>query len=239
MINISKDIFNEKKKSEDVFSLISEFRGDEITPIKIFGGFKGSRRFIFESGTKEDYFGRYSFLWEDPYKEISGDDQSEIYELKKESRIKFDEDTNEFSFKGGAIGYMGYDSIQLYEKKLHFKNKDELKVPVIRFNFYNRYLCYDHFKHKVYVIDNIFKDDTREYDEIIKAQNEYINSLINKPTITEPSEPKKDITFKFHTSEKDYVEKVKKAKKHILAGDIFQVVISQRMTCETEKRKHN
>ena len=235
MINISKESFNEKKKSENVFSLISEFRGDEITPIKIFGGFQGSRRFIFESGTKEDYFGRYSFMGENPYKEISGEGQVEIDELKKESRIKFDKSTNSFSFKGGAIGYMGYDSIQLYEKKLNFKNEDELKVPVIRFNFYNRYICYDHFMHKVYVIDNILKDDTREYDEIISSQNEYINSLLYKPTLTEPSEPKKDISFKFHTSEEDYIEKVKKAKEHILAGDIFQVVLSQRMTCETEK----
>jgi len=235
MINISKESFMEKKKSENVFSIISEFRGDEITPIKIFNGFKGSRKFIFESGTKEDYFGRYSFMGEDPYKEICGDGQAEIDELKKESRINFDKNTNSFSFKGGAIGYMGYDSIQLYEKKLNFKNEDELKVPIIRFNFYNRYICYDHFMHKVYVIDNVFKDDAREYDEIIYSQNEYINSLLYKPTITEPSEPKKDITFKFHTSEKDYVEKVKKAKEHILAGDIFQVVLSQRMTCETEK----
>lgn len=235
MINISKEIFNEKKKSGKVFSLISEFRGDEITPIKIFGGFKGSRRFIFESGTKEDYFGRYSFLGENPYKEVSGDGQDEMDELKKESRIKFDVSTNLFSFKGGAIGYMGYDSIQLYEKKLNFKNEDELKVQTIRFNFYNRYLCYDHFIHKVYVIDNIFEEDTREYDEIISSQNEYINSLLYKPTLTEPSEAKKDITFKFHTSEKDYIEKVKRAKEYILAGDIFQVVLSQRMTCETEK----
>jgi len=235
MMNISKEIFDEKKKLENVFSLISEYRGDEITPIKIFNGFKGRRRFIFESGTKEDYFGRYSFLGEDPYKEISGDGQAEMDELKSESRIKFDIDTNSFSFKGGAIGYMGYDSIQLYEKKLDFKNQDELNVPIIRFNFYNRYLCYDHFKHKVYVIDNVFKADTREYDEIIATQNEYINSLIYKPTITEPSELKKDIEFKFHTSEKEYVEKVRQAKEHILAGNIFQVVLSQRMTCETEK----
>ena len=135
MINISKESFNEKKKSENVFSIISEFRGDEITPIKIFNGFKGSRKFIFESGTKEDYFGRYSFMGEDPYKEICGDGQAEIDELKKESRINFDKNTNSFSFKGGAIGYMGYDSIQLYEKKLNFKNEDELKVPIIRFNF--------------------------------------------------------------------------------------------------------
>jgi len=170
MINISKESFNEKKKSENVFSLISEFRGDEITPIKIFDGFKGSRRFIFESGSKENYFGRYSFMGENPYKEISGDGQDEINEVKKETKIKFDKSTNAFSFKGGAIGYMGYDSIQLYEKKLNFKNEDELNVPIIRFNFYDKYICYDHFTHKVYIIDNILKNDKREYDEIIESQ---------------------------------------------------------------------
>ncbi|MVX66018.1 anthranilate synthase component I [Clostridium chromiireducens] len=235
MINISKDSFYEKKKSEYVFSLISEFRGDEITPIKIFDGFKGSRRFIFESGTKENYFGRYSFMGENPYKEICGDGQEEINQLKKECRIKFDKSTNAFSFKGGAIGYMGYDSIQLYEKKLDFNNEDELKTPIIRFNFYNRYICYDHFTHKVYIIDNILKNDIREYDEIIKTQYEYINGLLYKPTLTEPSEEKKDISFKFHTTKENFEEKVRKAKEHILAGDIFQVVLSQRMTCETEK----
>ena len=235
MINISKENFYEKKNSENVFSLISEFRGDEITPIKIFDGFKGSRRFIFESGTKENYFGRYSFMGENPYKEICGDGQEEIDELKKETKIKFDKSTNSFSFKGGAIGYMGYDSIQLYEKKLSFKNKDELNVPIIRFNLYDRYICYDHFTHKVYIIDNILKNDNREYDEIISSQNEYINSLLYKPTVTEPSEEKKDISFKVHTSKEDYIEKVKQAKEHILAGDIFQVVLSQRMTCETQK----
>lgn len=235
MINISKESFNEKKKSEYVFSLISAFRGDEITPIKIFDGFKGSRRFIFESGSKENYFGRYSFMGENPYKEVCGDGEEEINELKKETKIEFDKSSNTFSFKGGAIGYMGYDSIQLYEKKLNFKNEDDLKLPVIRFNFYNRYICYDHFTHKVYVVDNVLKNDNREYDEIIASQKEYINSLLYKPVVTEASEEKKDIYFEFHTSKEDFIENVKKAKEHILAGDIFQVVLSQRMKCETDK----
>lgn len=235
MINITKESFYEKKNSVNIFSLISEFRGDEITPIKIFDGFKGSRKFIFESGSKENYFGRYSFMGENPYKEICGDGQDEINEVKKETKIKFDKSTNSFSFKGGAIGYMGYDSIQLYEKKLEFKNEDVLKFPVIRFNFYARYICYDHFTHKVYVVDNILKNDERDYDEIIASQSKYINSLLYKPTLTEVCEEKKDIIFKFHTSKEDYIENVKKAKEHILAGDIFQVVLSQRMTCITEK----
>lgn len=235
MINISKESFNEKKKSECVFSLISEFRGDEITPIKIFRGFKGSRKFIFESGTKENYFGRYSFMGEDPYKEVCGNGKEEIDELKKETRLNFDKSSNSFSFKGGAIGYMGYDSIQLYEKKLCFKNPDDLKFPIVRFNFYNRYICYDHFTHKVYVVDNILEKDNREYDEIISSQKEYINSLLYTPTLAEESEEKKDISFEFHTSREKFIENVKKAKEHILAGDIFQVVLSQRMTCKTEK----
>lgn len=235
MINISKEDFQEKKKNKAAFSLISEFRGDEITPIRLFDGFKGKRRFIFESGSKENYFGRYSFMGENPYKEIEGNGQEEIDEVKKEIRIQFDKNTNPFSFKGGAIGYMGYDSIGLYEKKLNFKNPDELNFPIIRFNFYNRYICYDHFTHKVYVIDNILKDDNREYDEIISSQKEYIKSLLYKATLTEESEEKGDVSFKFHTSREDFIENVKKAREHILAGDIFQIVLSQRMTCETNK----
>ncbi len=235
MINISKESFNEKKRSENIFSLISEFRGDEITPIKIFDGFKGKRKFIFESGSKENYFGRYSFMGEDPYKEICGDGQAEIDGLKEEIKIKFDKESNAFSFKGGAIGYMAYDCIKLYEKKLEFKNEDDLKFPTIKFNFYNRYICYDHFTHKIYVVDNILKNDYREYDEIIESQTEYVNSLLYKPILTEASEEKKDISFKFHTSKETFIENVKKVKEHILAGDIFQVVLSQRMTCSTEK----
>lgn len=235
MINISKESFKEKKKSDYIFSVISEFRGDEITPIKIFGGFKGSKRFIFESGSKENYFGRYSFMGENPYKEICGDTQKEIDELKREIRVEFDKSTNIFSFRGGAIGYMGYDSIQLYEKKLKFKNPDDLNFPIIRFNFYNRYICYDHFTHKVYIVDNILENDTREYEDIISAQKEYINSLLYKPTLAEEPDDKGEVAFEFHTSKEDFIENVKKAKEHILAGDIFQIVLSQRMKCETEK----
>lgn len=235
MINVSKAEFEAKKKEKTIFSVISEFRGDEITPIRLFDGFKGKRRFIFESGTKENYFGRYSFMGENPYKEIMGEDMDTINALRAEVQKKFDLSTNNFSFKGGAIGYMGYDSIALYEPVLKLNNEDQLNVPTIRFNFYARYICYDHFTHKVYVIDNILENDTRNYEEIIADQKQYINSLLYKPTITDVYEEKKDIKFKFNTSKEEYIENVKKAKEHILAGDIFQVVLSQRMTCETEK----
>ena len=235
MTNISKKEFQSKKKSKVAFSLISEYRGDEITPIRLFNGLKGNRRFIFESGSTENYFGRYSFLGEDPYKEIVGNSLLEIENLKKEIRTNFDKESNNFSFKGGAIGYMAYDTVALYEKKIVFKNEDKLNIPLIRFNLYSRYITYDHFTHKVFVIDNILENDNREYERIIKEQKEYILNLLYKPANIEELGEKKNINIEFCTSKEKYEENVRMAKEHILAGDIFQVVPSLRMKCETEK----
>ena len=235
MINISKDQFNEKRKENKVFSLITEYRGDEVTPIRIFNGFKGRRKFIFESGSTENYFGRYSYLGENPYKEILGESIDAIDKLKKSIRLDFDESTNNFSFKGGAIGYMGYETICLYEKRLKFNNPDILDLPLIRFNLYSRYICYDHFTHKVFVIDNILNDDDREYESIVENQREYIFSLLSRPTNIEEFEEKKDVHFELCTSKEKYEENVRIGKEHILAGDIFQFVPSLRMKCITQK----
>ena len=235
MINITEKEFNQKKKSNKVFSLISEYRGDEVTPIRIYNGLKGRRKFVFESGAKENYFGRYSFLGEDPYKEIKGETLEEINELKNEIRVNFDYSTNSFSFKGGAIGYMGYETCALYEKKLLFKNPDVLNLPLIRFNLYKKYICYDHFTHKVYVIDNILKDDKRTYREIVDEQKKYILSLLDKPTNIEQFPEENEVNFELCTSKEKFIDNVKKCKEHILRGDIFQVVPSLRMKCSTEK----
>ncbi|MGG7177099.1 anthranilate synthase component I [Clostridium paraputrificum] len=235
MINITKQEFIERKESNKVFSLISEFRGDEITPITLFNGFKGSRRFILEGGSKDNHFGRYSYLSENPYKEIVGETIKEIDEIKKEVQIDFNPGNNSFTFKGGAIGYMGYDTIALYEKKLKFNNEDELNVPTIRFNFYKRYLCYDHFTHKAYVIDNIFKEDKRSYEEVAKDQKNYFKELVTGYIPPIEVEEKKEVNIRFGTSKEEYMKKVEKAQEYIKAGDIFQVVPSQRMYCETTK----
>ncbi len=235
MINITEVEFNTLKKENKVFSIISSFRGDAITPITIFSGMKGNRKFILEGGSKENRFGRYSFLGENPYTEIIGNSLDEINKVKAEVTKDFEALYNPFPFKGGAIGYMGYDTAAFYEKKLDFKNEDDLKIPVVRFNFYKRYITFDHFTHKVYIVDTINSEDNRKYKDIIKEQKEYFKSLLNIQYNFMDVEKGDEIKFKFATEKDKFIENVKKAKEYIKSGDIFQVVLSQRMYCETEK----
>lgn len=234
MMNLTKNQFEEKRKKGKIFSIIKEFRGDEITPIAIYNAFTGERKFILESGSKENHFGRYSFLGEDSQFEIVGNDKNTLDKIKEFIDCDFDKSSNNFNFKGGAIGYIGYNAVGFYEKRLEFQNEDELNIPIVRFNFYKRYIAYDHFKHKVYVVDNIFPEDKRGFLEIDKEQREYFNSLINKGIHIE-EEKAKDIEINFKFSKSRFIEAVNKAKEYIKNGDIFQVVLSERMSSKTEK----
>ncbi|SHH66650.1 anthranilate synthase component 1 [Clostridium collagenovorans DSM 3089] len=236
MINISENEFIEKKLSKKVFSVISEFRGDNVSAIRIFEGMSGKGKFILESGSKENHFGRYSYISENPYLVVKGDTENELEQIKKEASIAFENDSNLFSFKGGAVGYIGYDAIALYEKKLNFKNKDELKIPSINFSFYKRYICYDNFTHKVYVVDNIFEDDSRTYEEVIGDQREYYKGLLESVKDSFIDIIHEELgEIKLAIPREEFIKRVEKAKEYIVNGDIFQVVLSQRMYCETEK----
>ena len=84
-------------------------------------------------------------------------------------------------------------------------------------------------------VKGYFKDDKREYKEIIEDQKIYFISLLQKPYVFMNVNKGEPVNFTFATSREKFIENVKQAKEYIKAGDIFQVVLSQRMYCETEK----
>lgn len=262
IIKISKEEFLKNKNRNVGFSVISEYRGDEITPIKIFNSLKGSNKFIFESGEKRNLEGRYSFISENSYLEIQGNDSSAIDKINAELNKGFSVERNPLPFKGGGIGYIGYNAVVFYEKTIKLNNEDELNLPVVRFNFYKRYVAYDHFTSKLYIVDNIFQEDNESYEEVLDSQNNYYKGFFtSKESIVEESNDynkdnkencnyinkknkSEDIisqdneeknVFRYSDSDENFFNIVEKAKEHIREGDIFQVVLSRRGTIKTDK----
>lgn len=235
MINIKIDEFKNAKDKKERFSIISEFSGDETTPIRIFNRLKGYGKFLLESGSRENSFGRYSFLGDNPYMEIVGDNKKTLDKLKVEVVKGYNISSNPFPFKGGAIGYISYEAVSIIEPKLKFENLDELNVPQIRFYLYKDYICYDHYTHKMFIVSNILDGDIRGYEEIKDYHNCLYEELNTRGDNIEKDNKSGKMKYKSNYSKEEFMRNVEKAKEYILKGDLFQVVLSQRVSCKTNK----
>ena len=137
------------------------------------------------------------------------------------------------------VGYFSYDIIR-YIENIPDQCKDDLKIPDVRLSRPKNLIIYDNLKKKIHYVENIYADT-----KIENYKNTY-NSIISKFTSFEYYEnislPEK-LTFKknknlikSNTSKEKFKSLVKKAKKYIEQGDIFQVVLSQRFERKIEKK---
>ncbi len=242
-MNISEKEFYYYKNLKKTFPLFIKMNGDEITPIGIYYNLSGKNKFLFESIYSENEIGRYSFAGMNPYMKvksygnnISLEDENGLKNIKgkvldyikKYLNVNYEALGLSIPFTGGAIGYAGYDVIRQYEK-LPDENEDTLKTPEAYIMFYKIFICYDHFKHEVYLIYNVTVDDNKEYDDIL-MHLESLKSMISAGnTIHKLTEANKDKDFISNIAKEKYCSMVERAREYIKAGDIFQVVLSQRL----------
>lgn len=243
--NLSKELFEKHKKENAVFPFFFEMNGDEITPIGIFYALPGRNKFLLESAEYEKGTGRYSFMGSDPYLKINSysydisvengnliHETGKILDIVKSSlNFKYDALNLKIPFTGGAIGYVGYDVIRQYEK-LPDKNADELKVPESYLMFYKQFVCYDHLTHKILIVKNIFEND--DYENSVKEIQILSHKLLEFKLIHKLSERSDKKSFSSNLTEDEFCSIVDKAKAYIKNGDIFQVVLSQRLKVETD-----
>ncbi len=240
--NLKRELFEKMKGNGKVFPFVLEINGDEMTPVGIFYSLKGRNKFLLESAEYGKSSGRYSFIGSDPYFKVSslsseisilGGEQNHregrILDLVK-SRLETDYDSLDLKipFTGGAIGYVGYDVVRQYES-LPDNNPDELGIPEACLMFYKTFVCYDHLTHRVSIVKNIFEEDS--YDETIEEMEE-ISKAIGIRELHELRETERK-KFLSNFTEEEFGSIVEKAKEYIKRGDIFQVVLSQRLTVET------
>tara|TARA_A100001011_G_scaffold218079_1_gene225996 strand:- start:5692 stop:7149 length:1458 start_codon:yes stop_codon:yes gene_type:complete len=211
--------------------------------------------FIFESVEKGKIKGRYTIIGYNPDKiwdvnkdRITIDSQGKkrtfkakpldyINKLIKNFNIKIPR--NLPSMSSMLVGYFSYDVIR-YVEKIPNKCFDDLKIPDVRLSRPRNLVIYDNQKKKIYYIENVYSDIK------IKNLDEFYNSVIERFNLFEDYENirlPEEFTYKINknlvksnTSKKKFKSLVKKAKKYISRGDIFQVVLSQRFERKLEKR---
>jgi anthranilate synthase component I len=138
-------------------------------------------------------------------------------------------------FTGGAVGYFAYDVVRQLEN-IGEHAKDDLKVPDCALMFFDRLLAFDHLRHQIHIIataDVSSESPKKAYDRALADIGRLERKLASKLPAShwQFSSSKALGKLKVHalTTQREYEKKVQRAKEYIAAGDVFQVVLSQRL----------
>ena len=230
-----------------------EIMSDIRTPIEVLKIIKGlsSHAYILESVENQDKWGRYTFLGFDPtlcvtyingHLEITGENRNDSYETNdppkylREILADYKSPVIEGmpSFTGGLVGYFAYDYIKHVEKSLDLECVDEGNFKDCDLMLFDKVIAFDNLMQKIIIIGNVRADDVdKSYEETCKELEKIADIIKNGVPVDEPSGRLLSEVKPLFDKE-SYCEMVEKAKYHIKEGDIFQIVLSNRLEADYE-----
>jgi anthranilate synthase component 1 len=216
-------------------SVIADF----LTPVSVFLKLEKDRpyAFLLESVEGGETVARYSFLGCDPFlvcRYKKGQPTGEFMQNLRSTlqRFKSVKVPGLPPFTGGAVGYFGYDMVRTIED-IPDSGLDDIGADDAVLAFYKTILAFDHLRHQIHIISNLLVDESKEsiekqYEQATQEISR-IEALLRTPLEIPQSTPNRDeIQVRSNFEKSDYLKAVTTAKEHIAAGDIFQVVLSQR-----------
>ncbi len=242
--------FREKAKEGNLIPVYREIMADMETPVTAFLKIDtGKHSFLLESVEGGEKWGRYSFLGSNPsiiFKckgnsiTVTRDTVSETFEshdplsVIKElmSRYRPVQLPELPIFFGGAVGFLSYDMVRFFED-IGSRAADTLKIDDAVFMITNTLLIFDNLKHRIKVVSTAHIDGDAEsaYKDAVARIEAIIERLKGAlPSMDSEGRGKAEITPEM--TKEAYLEMVRKAKEYIKAGDIIQVVPSQRFRAE-------
>lgn len=232
----NREEFIKLAKQGNLIPVYREMATDMETPVSAFKKIAGENAFLLESVEGGEKIARYSFLGSNPvkiFKTKKGQDPFIV--LKKVlSQYRPVRIAGLPRFHGGLVGYLSYDVIR-YIEDLPGAKPDSLKLPETQFMLTDTLLAFDHLKHKILIISNaeVKGDPEKAYQLAVKKISDLEKKLKKPLKTTEfklPVIPKKPLKFTSNFTKEAYEKVVSAAKEYIAAGDIIQVVPSQRFT---------
>lgn len=243
----------------NIVPVYQEFSASFETPLSVYLKIKeGPYSFLLESVERGLQVGRYSFIGVEPSLVFTARDGQVTIRAKdrvetfasKDPLLDLEEQFKNCQtvkapglpgFSGGAVGYLGYDMVRYFEK-LPPRKEEEEGFPDCVFMFSDTLLVFDHVRQVIQVVVNVKVSDNpgRDYREALE-KIECVGKKLNRPiefmgssSRIDHSEKLRSTDMKCSVTPGEFEEMVRKAKKYIRAGDIFQVVLSQRIRLDLE-----
>ncbi len=260
MIQPSFAEFSRLAKQGNLIPVYDAFSADLLTPVSAYLRIAQGARysFLLESVEGGEKIGRYTFAGAHPEEVFRYANGACV--LESHDRVIWEEsDPVSFlrerieRFKpvrlpglppliAGAIGYFSYDMVRLIER-LPARLRDEIGLFDAVLMFYHGLIAFDHVQHRLWIVRNVYLDgqesQRKKYDGAVAAI-ERTRRLLEEPVPAEERRTKAGAKkspapkVKSNFAKPAYLAAVKKAKEYIRAGDIFQVVISQRFSGKTK-----
>jgi anthranilate synthase component 1 len=233
--------------------VVKSVMADLLTPVSAFLAVAGKEpeAFLLESVERGERIGRYTFLGARPYMQVRA--RGRQIEVRRGKRVEHHQgnvlemlknllrEHRPVTFAGlppftaGAVGYFAYDSVRQLEN-IGQHAKDDISLPDCVLMFFDRLLTFDHLLHQIHIIasGDVSRESPRQaYDRAITDIEVLEKKLAAgvRPDLGRKSGTPRLAKMKVHsaTSRRRFVECVERCKEYIAAGDIFQVVLSQRL----------
>lgn len=242
--------FRELAHTANIIPVFTEILSDIETPVSVLLKLQHLRYpFLLESVEGGEKWARYSFIGFDPsvvFRAHHGD----VFMTEHGTTVRHRNVTDPLAllktelnrykpaiikglprFVGGAVGYFGYDIVKTFEKVPDLKKRSP-GFDDIFLLFTDKLIIFDNLRHTIIVLSNAFIRDgnTRKaYDTAVASVRKVI-ALLNKPLHKDKQRAVSKVRpFTSNMTQDEYEQMVVKGKEHIRAGDVIQVVLSQRL----------
>jgi anthranilate synthase component 1 len=253
MMNPEFKEFSRLARSATLVPVVKSVSADLLTPVSAFLSIaeNEAHAFLLESVERGEQIGRYTFLGVRPYMRVRA--RGSAIEIDR-GRKREGHEGNVFEFvklllsehqpaavpglppfTAGAVGYFSYDAVRELEK-IGDHAKNDLSLPDCELMFFDRLLAFDHLRHQIHIVaaaDVSRESPRRAYDRAVRDIAALEKKLAGglRPAMWRKSRKAKPGKLKIHagTTRAKFLRSVERCKEYIAAGDIFQVVLSQRL----------
>ena len=257
MIHPTVDEFRELARPGALVPVYREILADLETPVTAYMKTAKDHQysFLLESVERADKIGRYSFIGADPsiVFRSKGTSITMIRDGRVAEEYESDDPLLELrklmatyepvpvegvpEFHGGAVGYISYDQVRFFEE-LPDENPDSLDLPDLYFMITDTILIFDHFANRLKIVSNAHVQDNADaaYNNAVDKIEKIAQALRKRLVVTtervHSGDEDEDQGPKSNFTREEFCEAVRRAKEYICAGDVIQVVLSQRFERE-------